>query len=314
MFKDTSDSPTIKWNMVLISLAMFIFATLDVAFGLVHNLDAFVYYKGNGGAVAEFSIVSNWVNVMKSADFLAQTSIGDAMLIYRCWIVYGKRWSIIIFPLVLWTGYVVGACITLRTESTFQHSALLSTSELIPLITSTLMLTLALNIIVTSAIVYRIWRVNQHSTAFETLPSSSSSTQPSRAFNSNGTRLSRIMRIIIESGLMYTISVVVSVIPYLAGNNSYYGISDCGISFNLIIIRVHNGTAFKSTAYAPQSTMDFHTTTARLERGLHITTMTMTTTANDGERQDGTPIELPMTPAGVEDDRKSWSILRRGTM
>lgn len=81
MLKDTSDSPPIKWNMVLISLAMFIFATLDVAFGLVHNLDAFVYYKGSGGAVAEFSIVSNWVNVMKSGDFLAQTSIGDAMLV-----------------------------------------------------------------------------------------------------------------------------------------------------------------------------------------------------------------------------------------
>lgn len=162
---------------------------------------------------------------------------------------------------------LVGACITLRTESTFQHSALLSTSELIPLITSTLMITLALNIIVTckplfllprssiflvisldrnivpsprffsAAIVYRIWRVNRQSTAFETLPSSSSSTQPSRAFNSNGTRLSRIMRIIIESGLMYTISVVVSVIPYLAGNNSYYGISDCVSDMSLYVSR-----------------------------------------------------------------------------
>lgn len=81
--KKLVSSPPIKWNMVLVALAMFVLATLDVAFGLRHNLDAFVYYTGSGGAIAEFSLVSNWVNVMKSADFLAQTAIGDAMLVRR---------------------------------------------------------------------------------------------------------------------------------------------------------------------------------------------------------------------------------------
>ena len=79
--KEPVVSIPIKWNMVLVSLAMFVFATLDVVFGLLHNLDAFVYYTGAGGAVAEFSLVSNWVNVMKSADFDLQTAIGDAMLV-----------------------------------------------------------------------------------------------------------------------------------------------------------------------------------------------------------------------------------------
>lgn len=74
----------IKWNMILVALAMFVFASLDVAFGLRHNLDAFVYYTGSGGATAEFSLVSSWVNVMKSADFVAQTTIGDAILVCSC--------------------------------------------------------------------------------------------------------------------------------------------------------------------------------------------------------------------------------------
>lgn len=78
-------APTpIKWNMVLVALAMFVIASLDVAFGLRHNLDAFVYYTGPGGAATEFSLVSNWVGVMKSADFVAQTTIGDAMLVCSC--------------------------------------------------------------------------------------------------------------------------------------------------------------------------------------------------------------------------------------
>lgn len=69
--------------MVLVAIAMCAFATLDVAFGLIHNLDAFIYYTGSGGPIAEFSLISNWVNVMKSADYFAQTAIGDAMLVCR---------------------------------------------------------------------------------------------------------------------------------------------------------------------------------------------------------------------------------------
>lgn len=79
--KGTIGPSPIKWNMILVALAMFVFASFDVAFGLCHNIDAFVYYTGPGGATAEFSLVSNWVNVMKSADFVAQTTIGDAILV-----------------------------------------------------------------------------------------------------------------------------------------------------------------------------------------------------------------------------------------
>ena len=41
------------------------------------------------------------------------------------------------------------------------------------------------------------------------------------------TRLRRAMHIIIESGLMYTVSVVVLFILYLASNNAQYAVSDC---------------------------------------------------------------------------------------
>lgn len=55
----------VNWPMLTVALLLCIFATLDVAFGLRHNLDAFVYYYKPGGAKAEFAIISYWVNVMK---------------------------------------------------------------------------------------------------------------------------------------------------------------------------------------------------------------------------------------------------------
>ena len=56
---------TINWPMVAVVALMAVFATLDVALGLRHNLEAFILYSGPGGPDAEFDDISNWVNVMK---------------------------------------------------------------------------------------------------------------------------------------------------------------------------------------------------------------------------------------------------------
>ena len=55
----------INWSMVTVVTLMAVFSTLDVALGLRHNLDAFIFYTGPGGPDGEFDNISNWVNVMK---------------------------------------------------------------------------------------------------------------------------------------------------------------------------------------------------------------------------------------------------------
>ena len=71
-----------QYNVFLImTLLLFVFATLDVALLLRHVLDAFIWYNGPGGAIAEFSEISYWVNAMKTVTYVAQTSIADGMLV-----------------------------------------------------------------------------------------------------------------------------------------------------------------------------------------------------------------------------------------
>ena len=65
----------------LTTLLLFLFATLDVAFGLRLVINAFIYYKGPGGAIQELSDISNWVNAMKGVSYSCQTSIADAILV-----------------------------------------------------------------------------------------------------------------------------------------------------------------------------------------------------------------------------------------
>ena len=107
-------------------------------------------------------------------------------------------------------------------------------------------------------IVWRIWSVKSKSTGATVYPH----------------RLSRVMRIILDSGLLYTVCVIIFFGTNLAGSNAQYGVSDVvvqvivrpslhftsfsfhlslisrrtltehteqGITFNLIIIRVNNG-------------------------------------------------------------------------
>lgn len=110
--------------MLVAAILMAIFGTLNVAFALRFNLDAFVWYKGPGGPTGKFENISYWVNVMKTVDYVVQTLIGDLILvsniwcldiftdasqIYRCYVVYNRRWSVIVVSIVFWTG-LLGNC------------------------------------------------------------------------------------------------------------------------------------------------------------------------------------------------------------
>ena len=75
---------------LIVALFFFIVATLDVALLLRHVLDAFIWYRGSGGAIAELSNLSYWVNVMKTVTYVAQTSVGDGMLV-SCHVLSGNE-------------------------------------------------------------------------------------------------------------------------------------------------------------------------------------------------------------------------------
>jgi hypothetical protein len=71
--------------MFLAAIVMFVCASLDVAFHLRHNLDVFVATQSD--AIEEFSKTSSWINVMSMGCYVAQTFVGDSILV---WILYSK--------------------------------------------------------------------------------------------------------------------------------------------------------------------------------------------------------------------------------
>ena len=106
---------------------------------------------------------------MKTVDFVAQTSIGDAILvspppyvvipvpsadisdsqIYRCWMVYSRRLLIILLPVALWIMTLVSGAMMIWVESTTDQNALLDDPRITPWLDTITACTLAVNVLVT---------------------------------------------------------------------------------------------------------------------------------------------------------------------
>ncbi|KAJ7576922.1 hypothetical protein C8J56DRAFT_971940 [Mycena floridula] len=211
---------TINWIMLVVACLLFCFATMDVAFGLQHNIVAFVLYTGPGGAAEQFSDISNYVSVMKSVDVFFSVIIGDAMLIYRCWVVYGKSYLVIAFPLLIWMADTACAMVLTWIEATFHSHSLLLAGKFGPFLTSFASLTIVQNVITTALIIWRIWKVDRENAKYR-YNTGSTNTGTRRS-----SRLRNVMRIVIESGLLYTTFAVISFCTYVTNSNAFYVTTD----------------------------------------------------------------------------------------
>ncbi|KAJ3795663.1 hypothetical protein GGU11DRAFT_212724 [Lentinula aff. detonsa] len=237
---------TVNWPLFVVAALLALLSTFDVALGLMHNIEAFIFYTGPGGSAARFTGLTDWVNILKTCNVVFGKLISDGVLVYRCWVVYNKRWLVVAFPLLLWLGYLGLAIFVVYVEASADNPHVLLTgpglSDLTPSITSGWTLSLVNNIIATGLIVYRIWRVDRESSMYAMQSNSSRS----RAFfsrSSQRTRLQNVTRVIIESGFLYTTIALITFITFLTGSNSFYAASDAelqilSIAFNLIIIRI----------------------------------------------------------------------------
>ncbi|KAF9477033.1 hypothetical protein BDN70DRAFT_881672 [Pholiota conissans] len=229
-------SRDVNWPMVATSLALFAVATFDVLTGFYHTLLAFVFFQGEGGAAAEYTNISGWINIARTVTVVVQTIIGDAVLIYRCWVVYQRSFVVIAVSFLLWLALTASGVWIIFLEATLKSRVLISAKQLTPAITLFWAVTITLNIITTGLLVYRIWKVDSSGRKY---------------LMSNGTgksgsgRLRSVMRIIIESGLMYSAIALITFVCVIVGNNAVYVTSDMevqivGIAFNLILVRTAN--------------------------------------------------------------------------
>ncbi|KIP06649.1 hypothetical protein PHLGIDRAFT_118788 [Phlebiopsis gigantea 11061_1 CR5-6] len=200
---------------------------MHVSIDLFRILDAF-HTSGElaGGPVALLGNVHNVTHVMKSAVYISETCISDALVVYRCHVVVKRRIVTILLSLMVVgsaiSGY--GSIYMLVHSPPIQGS--IFNSSIAPWISSFNVITAATNILATSLIAYSIWRVDK-------IVSRASPT----------TMLSPVMLLIIESGAVYAFALLLLTVFYTRDSNAQFIILDgisplIGIVFCGIIIRV----------------------------------------------------------------------------
>jgi len=218
----------IKWPIVAATAAMFFISSFSAVISMKDVMDAFVYFSGPGGALAFYTAPATergWTHWMPAVEATLQVIIGDTLLIYRCYVLHNKDWRVIVVPAVTWMAMVAMSVTSAVKESTV---GAVNNDSIFPFLITTLLLTFLTSVITTYLIVHRLLTV-------EFRPSIRNGIQPHI--------LTRVAVVFFETGLIYTLSILVSLGFYVARSNLEYVatlaiIHIIPITCNLLLIRV----------------------------------------------------------------------------
>jgi len=202
-------TPHINKTLVAIAVVMFCFSTAHVSLGFYRLIEGFIVLANEpGGPGAFFSNVSIPANVAKVGIHTVNSIFGDSVVVWRCFLVWGRSWKMCFLPILL----VVASAICGFAQTyyfavgTDLHSAF---SPMLEVWNGALFgLSLITNIVVTSLIATRVWYMLRMSGG-------------SRNF-----RYWRVLVIVIESGMIYSVALICEITLYFLNNNAFYIVYD----------------------------------------------------------------------------------------
>ncbi|EMD39585.1 hypothetical protein CERSUDRAFT_111897 [Gelatoporia subvermispora B] len=202
-------TPKVNKSLVTVAVAMFCFSTAHVSLGFDRLIEGFIILRNQpGGPAAFFSDVSIPANVVKVCLHTVNSVIGDSVVVWRCWLVWGRDWKVCVLPIALIIASAVcgfGQTVYFA-RATAVHSAFAHTLQVWN--GSLFSLSLATNVVVTTLIALRVWYMLRFSGG-------------TRNF-----RYWRILLIIIESGMIYSVALICEITLYFLDSNAFYIVYD----------------------------------------------------------------------------------------
>ncbi|EJU05426.1 hypothetical protein DACRYDRAFT_113551 [Dacryopinax primogenitus] len=201
-----------NYILIVAALAMFLVNTTVLGISFSRTDDAFITLRdAPGGPLADLQDLAQWKEVTRTALTCTYFMLADAVLIYRCYIVWGNNLWVIILPMILFIASATVDIFMVVTMANLHSGDSIFVTALHDWIEAVISLTLAQN----------------------TAPSAAGSLRP-------------VMSIILESGVMYAASLFIFLMTYVSGSNSQYILVDCinpmiGITFTLLIVRIGLG-------------------------------------------------------------------------
>lgn len=185
--------------------------------------------------------VWTWDTVFVDALWMTSLLVSDAFICYRTYIVWNRNIYTQIVPILILCGNIAVMVLRLRIEGNSELGSTNPVLYFIDLGNMTMIfaaLTLALNLLNTGMIAYRIWTVRK-------------SSQTSRTVKTDA--LTNMATLLVESAAIYTAVLVTDIIFLSLGNFLLLVFTDIqtpiiGIVFSNIIISVTQGSAFGASS------------------------------------------------------------------
>ncbi|KAI0091385.1 hypothetical protein BDY19DRAFT_622471 [Irpex rosettiformis] len=215
-----------KYALMAVTAFLLVLTTAEMIVNIVRICQGFLDIAPSQ-SLAYFESVSETTFVIKSSLFNTQTLVLDAVVIYRAWVVWQNDWKVVLFPIIGWLGLL--ACsiannVVLATAS--ENPGDVFVQQTGRWITAVYSMTLVTNLSATSLLAYRIWKINKSTTPWRTTD-----------------KLSPVLRVVIESGALYSLTIIAAIITFALKTPGVYVLLDMispiiSIVYNMIIIRI----------------------------------------------------------------------------
>ncbi|KAH6885075.1 hypothetical protein BKA70DRAFT_1574545 [Coprinopsis sp. MPI-PUGE-AT-0042] len=212
------------------NVMIFIVISLHNGLSAYRLVMGFAYQLDGQASLLYLDDLRNWAAVASRYILVIILWIGDALLIYRCFLIWQRNYRVIAIPSLL---YIV--VIGLETSNIWwmarQSTIVDITAKRWPILQVTFPLISAQNILTTGLILFRIWSRHRDS-------------QSAGIVSLNTPSLASLMRAIVESAAIYTAALFALVVLCSLDHPGWY-VSQLmlypttGIMFMLMAIRVH---------------------------------------------------------------------------
>ncbi|KAF5318862.1 hypothetical protein D9619_010704 [Psilocybe cf. subviscida] len=225
-------------NIILTAtILIFIFTTTYISLGLYKAMQE-VYKAVHGHTMPGYIDTLSTIGQCTTANLAAL--LADTVLMYRCWVVYGKSKRILIFPVLMWIGGII--CTVIQAYWQAVQTGHFGTGHWEPVnmsigpgivLTPFWATTLALNTYTTGLLVYRIL----------------AAVKDSKAVGSPVQPLQLLLRVFAESGVLYFSTTIAHLVIWFTPSSfgiamlSEINVPTIGIAFNIILIRAAENRA-----------------------------------------------------------------------
>ncbi|GBE80421.1 hypothetical protein BKA93DRAFT_828405 [Sparassis latifolia] len=218
--------------LFLAGIAMFLTITAHWVLSVVRAFDAFVHFDGGKSPLEFYAYPSRPAAIAKIGLVNVTLLLGDAILIYRLWVISGYCRMIVALPIVFFLGSLAScAALTYLASRANAATGSFYTPEDFSTAAATTF-TLVTNILCSSLIAFKLWRTH-----------ADVGLAGVKAYGGGNLKLTRVLVICIESAVLYVTWTALYLGVYASRSVLQLAIADAwgpisGIAFMLISARV----------------------------------------------------------------------------